>query len=43
LNSLLLDLGAAALDQYKQNDNYEYTSDYPNDGGVIHFVSSFLQ
>jgi hypothetical protein len=43
LNKWLLDLGAAALDQNKQNDYYEYTSNNPNDRGVIHFVSSFLQ
>jgi hypothetical protein len=43
LNKLLLDLGAAALDQNKQNDNRENSSDNPNDRGVIHFDSSFLQ
>jgi len=40
---LLLGLGAAALDQNKQNDNRQYATDNLNDRGSFHIDSSFLQ
>jgi hypothetical protein len=37
---LLLDLGAAALDQNSQNDDNQHTSNNPNDQGTVHNNSS---
>jgi hypothetical protein len=39
---VLLNLCAAALNQYGQNDDNQHTGNNPNDQGTVHNNSSFL-
>ena len=42
VQSVLLDPGAATLNQHHQDDNKEHRADNPDHRGTVHIDSSFL-